>query len=115
MKTPIQTTSVALVETDRRMLTGEQFRHLAEVPAVIEWLANSTNPRTRRAYQHHVRDFTDFVGIRHPDEFRTVNRAHVIAWRDDLLSRQHSPATVRAKLSALCANMIETASLWKSE
>ncbi len=101
MKKPVQTTSVALVEPDRRMLTAEQFRHLAEVPAVVEWLANATNPRTRRAYQHHVRDFTDFVGIHHPDEFRSVTRAHVIAWRDDLLGRQHSPATVRTKLSAL--------------
>jgi integrase/recombinase XerD len=28
-----------------------------------------------------------FTGIRHPKEFRTVTRAHVIAWRDTLGDR----------------------------
>ncbi len=87
--------------TAPRMLTADQFRKLAEVPAVIEWLANIGNPRTRRAYQNHVGEFADFVGIRNPDEFRDVTRAHVIAWRDELARRKLSPATLRAKLSAL--------------
>lgn len=86
-----------------RMLSADQFRRLAEVPTVIEWLANAGNPRTRRAYSHHVKDFADFVGIREPGEFRTVTRAHVIAWRDELGRRKHSPATIRAKLSALAS------------
>lgn len=91
----------ALVPSERRLLTAAQFQKLAEVPAEVEWLANTTNPRTRRAYQQHVKDFADYVGIAEPGEFRTVTRAHVIAWRDELKRRQHSPATIRAKLSAL--------------
>jgi len=101
MKKPSPTTSTELVQTRPRMLTAAQFRKLAEVPAVIEWLANIGNPRTRRAYQHHVGEFGGFVGIRNPEEFRDVTRAHVIAWRDELVRRKLSPATIRAKLSAL--------------
>ena len=29
-----------------------------------------------------MREFRRFVGIARPEEFRTVTRAHVIAWRD---------------------------------
>jgi site-specific recombinase XerD len=42
-----------------------------------------------------------FVGIKRPAEFRTVKRAHVIAWREVLESRELAPATIRRKLSAL--------------
>ncbi|MBI5934725.1 MAG: tyrosine-type recombinase/integrase [Chloroflexi bacterium] len=90
-----------LVPIGSRMLSAAQFHRLADVPAVLEWLANTANPWTRRAYKMHVEDFAGFVGIRNPDEFRTVTRAHVIAWRDELKRRAHSPATIRAKLSAL--------------
>jgi hypothetical protein len=34
----------------RRPLTPAQFGDLAEVPPELEWLANLTNPKTRRAY-----------------------------------------------------------------
>jgi site-specific recombinase XerD len=83
------------------MFTAGQFHRLAEVSAVIEWIANAAKPRTQRAYSHHVKDFASFVGIRMPEEFRSVTRTHVIAWRDELNRRSHSPATIRAKLSAL--------------
>jgi site-specific recombinase XerD len=36
-----------------------------------------------------------------PEEFRTVTRAHVIAYRDELLHRQLQGATIRRKLAAL--------------
>ena len=42
-----------------------------------------------------------FTGIVQPDEFRTVNRAHVIAWRDELVKRALSGMTVRHRLAAL--------------
>jgi hypothetical protein len=57
-----------------------------------------------------VRDFIRFTGISRPEEFRTVTRAHVIAWRDDLESREigsdnnrRNPegATIRHRLAAL--------------
>lgn len=98
---PAEDSGRNLVPARSRMLTAAEFHQLADVPAVIEWLANTANPRTRRAYKMHVEDFADFVGIRNPEEFRAVARAHVIAWRDELKRRTHSPATIRAKLSAL--------------
>ena len=46
--------------------------------------------------------YNDFHGhdVR-PEEFRTVTRAHVIAWRDDLGHRAQGGATVRHRLAAL--------------
>lgn len=82
-------------------LTAAEFRQLSNVPPEAEWFANLDNPRTRRAYQIDLRDFMGFVGIAHPDEFRTVTRAHVLAWRKHLEGRQLSGATIRRKLAAL--------------
>jgi site-specific recombinase XerC len=42
-----------------------------------------------------------FTGINRPEEFRTVTRAHVIAWRDDLAGRALGGATIRHRLAAL--------------
>ena len=84
-----------------RRLTDAQFQGLAAVPPEVEWFANINNPRTRRAYEGDVKDFTAFVGIERPEEFRTVTRPHVIAWRKTLEQRQLSAATIRRKLSAL--------------
>ena len=84
-----------------RALTAAEFHGLAEVPPELEWFANLPNARTRRAYQQDVRDFTAFVGITRPEEFRTVTRAHLIAWRKDLEARNLAPSSIRRKLAAL--------------
>jgi integrase/recombinase XerD len=42
-----------------------------------------------------------FVGIGRPEEFRTVTRSHVLAWRKDLEGRELGGATIRRKLAAL--------------
>ena len=42
-----------------------------------------------------------FTGIARPEEFRTVTRAHVIAWRDDLARRGLGGATIRHRHAAL--------------
>src|SRR5437868_5326160 len=84
-----------------RVLTAAEFQGLADVPPEVEWFANITNLRTRRAYRIDVTDFQNFVGIDRPEEFRQVTRAHVIAWRKSLEARELSPATIRRKLSAL--------------
>ena len=42
-----------------------------------------------------------FAGIGRPEAFRTITRAHVIAYRDELLRRQLQGATIRRKLAAL--------------
>jgi len=84
-----------------RLLTAEGFQRLADVPAEIEWFANLGNKSTRRAYENALQDFMQFTGIARPDEFRSVTRAHVIAWRDDLVQRDLSGMTVRHRLAAL--------------
>lgn len=84
-----------------RPLTAAEFHQLAAVPAEAEWFANLDNPRTRRAYQTDLQDFMGFAGIRQPDEFRVVTRAHVLAWRKVLEDRALSGATIRRKLAAL--------------
>jgi integrase/recombinase XerD len=108
----------------QRKLTDQQFLALAEVPAEVEWFANLKNLNTRRAYQNDVKEFMAFVGIKEPQEFRKVTRAHIIAWRDEVERREYlkrssqaaplfedssdevqvknpSAATIRRKLSAL--------------
>ena len=47
-------------------LTPVQFGALAEMPGEVEWLANITNPKTRRAYKIDVEEFIAFAGLRDP-------------------------------------------------
>ena len=84
-----------------RSLTAARFQGLADVPAELEWFANLGNKSTRRAYENALQDFMRFTGIAAPTEFRTVTRAHVIAWRDELVQRALSGMTVRHRLAAL--------------
>jgi hypothetical protein len=70
-----------------RLLTAAEFQRLAEVPPEAEWFRNIRSSATRRAYENAVRDFMRFTGIKRPEEFRGVTRAHVIAWRDELGDR----------------------------
>lgn len=74
--------------TDRR-LTAAEFRGLADVPPELEWYANLDSAATQRAYKEAIGDFMRFTGIKRPEDFRNVTRAHVIAWRDDLAKREH--------------------------
>lgn len=108
-------TSFPIARPEGRLLTAEQFQALAVVPPESEWFANIRNPRTRRAYRMDIGQFKAFLGISSSDDFRTVTRAHVIAWRGELASRVIqdgdgrvlrvglSPATIRRKLSAVSA------------
>jgi integrase/recombinase XerD len=89
--------------TASRPLTAEAFQGLAAVPPELEWFANLGNRETKRAYEKALQDFMSFTGITRPEEFRIVTRAHVIAWRDDLLRRALSATTVRHRLSALAS------------
>jgi integrase/recombinase XerD len=91
----------SLVTVNRRSLSARQFGELADVPPELEWLANITNPKTKRAYKNDVTEFTHFAGFESFAELRTVTRAHVIAWRKDLEDRELAPASIRRKLAAL--------------
>jgi len=84
-----------------RRLTASRFKGLADVPPELEWFANIDNKSTRRAYENALQDFMWFTGIKEPGEFRIVTRSHVIAWRDDLVTRALSGMTVRHRLAAL--------------
>lgn len=84
-----------------RLLTDEQFQGLADIPAELEWFANLDNKCTKRAYQQALKDFMRFTGIDKPQEFRAVTRGHVIAWRNELVGRRLSPASIRHRLAAL--------------
>ena len=65
------------------------------------FLERCARTRPRRAYENALQDFMRFTGIVKPDEFRTVTRSHVIAWRDDLAKRELSGMTIRHRLAAL--------------
>jgi integrase/recombinase XerD len=92
-----------------RVLTAAEFQKLADVPPEVEWFVNLTNAHARRAYESAVKDFMRFAGIKRPEEFRTITRAHIIAWRDDSrtrLTRRGEPwcdASIRHRRSALAA------------
>ena len=88
-----------------RLLTAAEFHRLADVPPEFEWFANIRNVHTRRAYENAIDDFMGFAGIVRPEEFRTVTRAHVIAWRDDLERRQLGGATLRHRLAVVAVRI----------
>jgi hypothetical protein len=84
-----------------RLMTIAEFHRLADVPLEVEWFANLSNPSTRRTYENAVRDFVLYTGIARPEEFRTVARAHIIAWREDLMRRGLGGSTIRHRLASL--------------
>jgi integrase/recombinase XerD len=86
-----------------RLLTAAEFHQLADVPPEVEWFANISNHNTRRVYENAVKDFMRFGGIVRPEEFRTVTRAHIIAWRDELARRGLGGVTIRNRLASLAS------------
>ncbi len=99
---PHSTTDVTTTKPSGKIvLSAAEFQGLAAMPPEFEWFASIESPNTRRAYQQDIQDFMGFAGIATPEVFRTVNRAHVLAWRKVLEARGLSGATVRRKLAAL--------------
>ena len=99
MATDLQPLSAA----SPRALTAPEFARLADVPPEAAWFANLTSHQTRRAYRNDLAGFMRFTGIEQPEEFRTVTRSHVLAWRADLEKQALAGATVRRKLAALAS------------
>ena len=91
----------ASIPPSSRLLSTADFRRLADVPLEAEWFANIDNPQTQRAYQNDLRGFMQFAGIRRPEDFRSVTRSHVLAWRKSLEEEQLGGASIRRKLAAL--------------
>src|SRR6204780_2451074 len=94
-KTPVK------IATKARLLTSAEFQRLTDVPPEVERFKNIRNQNPKRAYEHAVKDFMLFTGIKRPEEFRIVTPAHVIAWRDDLGDRILNGTTIRHRLAAL--------------
>ena len=88
-----------ILANKQTQLTREQFGQLADVPPELEWLANITNLKTRRAYKIDVEEFANFAGLKNPTEIRTITRAHVIVWRKNLELGELAPSSIRRKLS----------------
>jgi len=78
------------VTLPRRALTSAEFSQLEDVPPETEWFANIDNAPTRRAYKSDLKEFMGFAAIRTPIELRLITRAHVIAWRKDLDTRNRT-------------------------
>jgi integrase/recombinase XerD len=87
----------------RISLSAAEFQGLAEMPPELEWFASIESKHTRRAYEADIREFMAFAGITTSAEFRSVNRAHVLAWRRAIEARGLQGATVRRKLAALAS------------
>jgi integrase/recombinase XerD len=85
----------------KESLTPSEFNALSDIPPELEWLANITNAKTRRAYRVDVAEFIAFTNLKDHSALRTVTRAHVIAWRKDMAARSLAPTSIRRKLSAL--------------
>ena len=75
--------------------------NLSLVPAESVWLANFISERTRNTYQTAVKEFLSYCDIKTLEQLREVNQAHLIAFRDMLISGGASPATVQNRLAAL--------------
>jgi site-specific recombinase XerD len=86
-----------------RALSAPEFQRLAEVPPEAQWFANLDSLQTRRAYKSDVQAFMRFTGISEPLEFRTVARAHVLAWRAELEKQNLAGSSIRRKLAALAS------------
>ena len=93
----------SLATQDTRILTREEFATLSKIPAAAEWFLflRRKSPNTYRAYVNDWKEFVAFVGIKDPEEFADVRRAHVLAWAEDLDGRNLAKSTRRRKLSAI--------------
>lgn len=93
--------SLTRLRNSSRSLSRETFDKLQDIPPEVEWFANIDNLKTRRAYKIDLNDFMSFVGLKQLEDLRVLTRAHVLAWRTELESRDLAKSTIRRKLSAL--------------
>jgi hypothetical protein len=71
---------------------GDLQKNFCEAIILVPTALQKKRGRAKRAYENAIRDFIPFTGIARPDEFRTVTRAHVVAWRDDIERREIGPS-----------------------
>ena len=88
---------------NQRILSAPEFARLADVPPEAQWFAHLGSMQTRRAYRSDLRAFMVFTGINQPEEFRTVTRAPILAWRAESEQQNLALASIRRKLAALAS------------
>lgn len=74
---------------------------LKAVPQEAVWLANFVSPQTKRTYRNAVKEFISFHQITSSAELRTIDQAHIIAWRDALIQNNASAKTINCRISAI--------------
>ena len=62
------------------------------------FIEKSLSPETRRAYKRVIQEFFTFNSFQHPSETTPVQ---ILAWRDSLIAKRKSAATVSFKLSVI--------------
>ena len=72
-----------------------------EPPPELIWRANFNSEQTTATYDFAVKQFMAFLGVTSFDEFRTVNIAHIIAYKKHLQNEGYKPNTINTRLSAL--------------
>jgi len=74
---------------------------LPELPAESLWLANFTSGQTKETYRTALEAFVAFHGIRSLEALRGITQAHVLAWREHLVTEGRAARTVNNRISAL--------------
>jgi integrase/recombinase XerD len=77
---------------------GESPARRFDPRSTTPFVNKSVSEATRRAYGRALREFFQFVGMKHPSE---VVPADVVLWRDRLRAQRKSAATVAFKLSVV--------------
>jgi integrase/recombinase XerD len=77
---------------------GESAARRFDPRSATPFVNKSVSEATRRAYGRALREFFQFVGMKHPSE---VAPNDVLLWRDRLRSQKKSAATVAFKLSVV--------------
>ena len=105
--TPFAALRVALPSVPSSTARRPPLGGVAELPAVQHQQAcnyrQSQQPKHPPRLRNAIHDFMGFTGIGRPEEFRTITRAHIIAWRDELAHRGLGGSTIRHRLASLAS------------
>jgi site-specific recombinase XerD len=92
-------TDTRIEAVGNRALSGQV--ELAALPEETLWLANFTSAQTKATYRAALEAFVTFHGIRSLETLRMVGQAHVLAWRELLITEGRAARTVNNRISAL--------------
>jgi integrase/recombinase XerD len=93
-------------------LTPAQYGDLADVPPELEWLANITNPKTRRAYKDRRRGILAFTGLREPASCaRSRAPCHRLAQDMEARAGCRPPASAASSRRCLRSSIISASAM----